>query len=48
MKLVPLNTIFDIQYGNQFDLYKLETDFCSEINFISRSSHIFVKFFCTT
>ena len=38
MKLVELNTIFDIKYGNQFDLYKLETDECSDINFISRSS----------
>ncbi|MBI4825345.1 MAG: restriction endonuclease subunit S [Nitrospirae bacterium] len=38
MKLVELNTIFDIQYGNQFDLYKLETDELSDINFVSRSS----------
>lgn len=38
MKLVPLNTIFDIQYGNQFDLYKLDIDADSGINFISRSS----------
>jgi len=38
MKLVELNTIFDIKYGNQFDLYKLETDEWSNINFISRSS----------
>lgn len=38
MKLVPLNTIFDVRYGNQFDLYKLDSDFDSDINFISRSS----------
>lgn len=38
MKLVPLNTIFNIQYGNQFDFYKLNTDFDSDINFVSRSS----------
>ena len=38
MKLVPLNTMFDIQYGNQFDLYKLDSDFGGDINFISRSS----------
>jgi hypothetical protein len=37
MNLVPLNTIFDIQYGNQFDLYKLDSDKESEINFVSRS-----------
>lgn len=39
MNLVPLNKIFDIRYGNQFDLYKLETDEeSSDINFVSRSS----------
>ncbi len=38
MKLTPLNTIFDIQYGNQFDLYKLDSDIQSDINFVSRSS----------
>src|SRR2546423_1856718 len=37
MKLKPLNEIFHIQYGNQFDLYKLETDESSDINFVSRS-----------
>jgi len=38
MKLVPLNKIFDIQYGNQFDLYKLDSSSESKINFVSRSS----------
>ena len=37
MKLTPLNEIFNIRYGNQFDLYKLETDEFSDINFVSRS-----------
>ena len=37
MKLVPLHSIFDIQYGNQFDLYKLDSDDGSDINFVSRS-----------
>ncbi len=37
MTLIPLNTVFDIQYGNQFDLYKLDTGPDSDINFISRS-----------
>ncbi len=37
MKLKPLNEIFNIRYGNQFDLYKLETDESSDINFVSRS-----------
>src|SRR3990167_3240173 len=37
MKLVPLNSIFDIEYGNQFDLYKMDLD-DPEISFISRSS----------
>ncbi len=36
MKLVPLNTIFDIEYGNQFDFNKLEVG--GDINFVSRSS----------
>lgn len=38
MKLVTLDTIFDIKYGNQFDLNKLESDEDSNINFVSRSS----------
>ena len=38
MKLVPLNTLFDIEYGNQFDLYKLDVSESSKINFVSRSS----------
>jgi len=38
MNLLPLNAIFDIQYGNQLDLYKLDCDEESEINFISRTS----------
>lgn len=38
MNLLPLNNIFHIQYGNQFDLYKLESNEESEINFISRTS----------
>jgi len=38
MSLVPLNTIFDVQYGNQLDLYKLDVNPGSNINFISRSS----------
>ena len=38
MKLVTLDTIFDIKYGNQFDLNKLESDEDSKINFVSRSS----------
>jgi len=38
MKLVSLDTIFDIKYGNQFDLNKLESDRDSTINFVSRSS----------
>lgn len=38
MNLVPLNKIFDVRYGNQFDLYKLEIDEDSNINFVSRSS----------
>jgi Type I restriction modification DNA specificity domain len=38
MSLVTLDTVFKIQYGNQFDLNKLEPDIDSEINFVSRSS----------
>lgn len=38
MSLVPLNKIFKIQYGNQFDLNKLESDEGATINFVSRSS----------
>jgi hypothetical protein len=38
MKLVPLDTLFDIKYGNQFDLNKLESDNESTVNFVSRSS----------
>lgn len=38
MKLVPLNTLFDISYGNQFDLNKLDAFEEAEINFVSRSS----------
>lgn len=38
MSTVPLNTIFNIQYGNQFDLYKLDSNKESEINFVSRTS----------
>lgn len=36
MKLVPLETLFEIEYGNQFDLNKMETP--GDINFVSRSS----------
>ena len=38
MKFVTLDTVFTIQYGNQFDLNKLESDIESNINFVSRSS----------
>jgi len=38
MKKVSLNTIFDISYGNKFDLNKMDLD-NPEINFVSRSSH---------
>ncbi len=37
MRLVPLNQVFDVEYGNQLDLNKLTEDPCG-INFISRSS----------
>lgn len=38
MNLVPLHSIFDIQYGNQLDLYTLDSDDKSGINFVSRAS----------
>jgi hypothetical protein len=40
MKLVPITDIFDVRYGNQFDLSKMDILDCSEggISFISRSS----------
>jgi hypothetical protein len=38
MKLVALKNIFDIRYGNQFDLNKLESNEDSDINFVSRTS----------
>src|ERR1700748_2707931 len=38
MELIALNKIFNIHYGNQFDLYKLQIDDSSNINFVSRSS----------
>lgn len=42
MDLVKLNTIFDIEYGNQFDLSKMIlTNHRDGINFISRSSKNF-------
>ena len=34
MKLVPLNSLFDIKYGNKFDLYKLDVSEKSKINFV--------------
>lgn len=37
MNLVPLNTIFEIEYGNQFDLNKMDFEE-ADINFVSRSS----------
>jgi hypothetical protein len=37
MKLVPLDAIFRIEYGNQFDFNKMET-VDGEVNFVSRSS----------
>ncbi|MBL7214964.1 MAG: restriction endonuclease subunit S [Phycisphaerae bacterium] len=39
MKLIPLNSIFDIKYGNQLDLYKLDSNNESKIAFVSRSSN---------
>jgi len=38
MNLVPLDSLFTIEYGNQYDLNKMEIDQGAEINFISRSS----------
>ena len=38
MNLIPLNEIFNIKYGNQLDLYRLDVDTNGEINFVSRSS----------
>lgn len=40
MKLVPITDIFDIRYGNQFDLSKMEIliDESEGINFVSRTS----------
>ena len=37
MKFVPLNEIFNIKYGNRFDLNKMDTE-SPEVNFVSRSS----------
>lgn len=39
MKLVKISELFEITYGNQFDINKMEILDDSEINFISRSSH---------
>jgi len=39
MKLIPLNSLFNIKYGNQLDLYKLDSDDKSKIAFVSRSSN---------
>lgn len=39
MKLASLSSIFDIEYGNQFDFNKMEIDSDDGINFVSRSSH---------
>lgn len=43
MKLVPLNSIFNIEYGNQFDLAKMTLAESREdgINFVSRASKNF-------
>lgn len=42
MRLVPLNSIFDVEYGNQFDLSKMTiSDDFDNINFISRASKNF-------
>lgn len=38
MKLVPLNSIFDVEYGNQFDFRKMIPAEAAGVNFISRSS----------
>ena len=37
MDTVPLGEVFDIVYGSQLDLNKLEVDLENGINFISRS-----------
>lgn len=37
MNIIPLNEVFDILYGNQLDLNKLEIDLENGTNFISRS-----------
>ena len=37
MNIIPLSDIFDIVYGSQLDLNKLEIDSVNGINFISRS-----------
>lgn len=39
MKLVKITDLFEVRYGNQFDLNKMESFEDSQINFISRSSH---------
>jgi hypothetical protein len=42
MKLVPLNTIFHVEYGNQFDFSKMTlSDDDEGINFVARSSKNF-------
>jgi hypothetical protein len=38
MKLIKISELFEITYGNQFDINKMEILDDSEINFISRSS----------
>ena len=38
MKLVRVDELFDVEYGNQFDLSKLEILGKGNINFVSRSS----------
>lgn len=42
MKLIPLNRIFDVEYGNQFDLSKMiVTENQDGVNFVSRTSKNF-------
>ncbi len=41
MKVVPLNTIFKVEYGNQLDFSKMLLSDIGGINFISRSSKNF-------
>jgi len=41
MKLVPLNTIFFVEYGNQLDYSKMTPALNGGVNFISRSSKKF-------